>query len=42
MTKVKSLLWKFDHKDYEKSLTGISGIALGFTDPGLKAELNDL
>ena len=35
LTKVKSLLWKFDHKDYEKSLTGIS-IALGFTDPGLK------
>ena len=35
LTKVKSLLWKFDHKDYEKSLTGIS-IALGFVDPGLK------
>ena len=35
LTKVKPLLWKFDHKDYEKSLTGIS-IALGFADPGLK------
>ena len=38
LTKVKSLLWKFDHKDYEKSLTGIS-IALGFTDPGLKLKM---
>ena len=35
LERIKTLLWQFDHSDYEKSLTGIS-IALGFSDPGLK------
>ena len=37
LERVKNLLWKFDHSDYEKSLTGIS-IALGFADPGLSVK----